>query len=270
MTEQTKRRWYSFSLRTMFILVTVLCVWLGWQLNLVRERRNALNEPAIVAKFNTTTADAYAAMYAGTPPDPVARISFVRRMLGDEAIQQIWYQGWGDVPTAEELARMQSLFPEATMSEYLPEPCHPGCFPRGTLVETPEGRRRIEEIQPGDFVLSLQADGTSTAVAVKQVFVTDNHLWKVETELGELVTTETQPLCIQDGATCQVGKLAPGDTLLFHNDGAIEPVRVKSVVRTERTEPVFNLILGDSEIFVAGGYLARSKPPAAQRVADGE
>jgi hypothetical protein len=30
-----------------------------------------------------------------------------------------------------------------------------------------------------------------------------------------------------------------------------------------RTEKVFNLILGDSEIFVAGGFLARSKPPTA-------
>jgi hypothetical protein len=32
-------------------------------------------------------------------------------------------------------------------------------------------------------------------------------------------------------------------------------------------EPVFNLVLGDEEIFVAGGFLARSKPPANAAVA---
>ena len=37
---------------------------------------------------------------------------------------------------------------------------------------------------------------------------------------------------------------------------------VREVVDTGRDEPVFNLILGDSAVFVAGGFLARGKPPA--------
>ena len=32
------RRWFRFSLRTLFVLVTAFCVWLGWQLHLVRQR----------------------------------------------------------------------------------------------------------------------------------------------------------------------------------------------------------------------------------------
>jgi hypothetical protein len=39
-------------------------------------------------------------------------------------------------------------------------------------------------------------------------------------------------------------------------------VTVRSVSRTGREEPVFNLILGDSAVFVADGFLVRSKPPA--------
>ena len=35
-----KRRWFRFSLRTMFVVVTVLCVWLGYQLNWIRQRRD--------------------------------------------------------------------------------------------------------------------------------------------------------------------------------------------------------------------------------------
>jgi hypothetical protein len=135
------------------------------------------------------------------------------------------------------------------------------------LVETPSGPRRIELIQPGDLVISIASDGAESEIAVKTVFVTENHLWRVETELGELITTETQPLCTSADKTVQAGKLTPGDTVLLHNDGQIEPVRVESVSRTDRTEDVFNLILGDSQVFVAGGYLARSKPPAEHGLA---
>ena len=34
------------------------------------------------------------------------------------------------------------------------------------------------------------------------------------------------------------------------------------VTKTDRVVQVFNLVLNDSELFVAGGFLARSKPPA--------
>src|SRR5262245_58654935 len=35
-----KRRWFRFSLRTLFIVVTAICLWLGWQVHLVRERND--------------------------------------------------------------------------------------------------------------------------------------------------------------------------------------------------------------------------------------
>jgi len=33
------RRWFRFSLRTMFVVVTVFAVWLGYQVNWIRERK---------------------------------------------------------------------------------------------------------------------------------------------------------------------------------------------------------------------------------------
>jgi hypothetical protein len=38
------RRYFQFSLRTLFALMTILCVWLGYQLNWIRERHKALGE----------------------------------------------------------------------------------------------------------------------------------------------------------------------------------------------------------------------------------
>ena len=46
MTAPPKRRWFRFSLRTMFVAVTVLCLCLGlgWQLKIVRERKAIIAE----------------------------------------------------------------------------------------------------------------------------------------------------------------------------------------------------------------------------------
>ncbi len=38
------RRWFSFSLRTMFILLTAVCVWVGYQVNWVRQRREFMGK----------------------------------------------------------------------------------------------------------------------------------------------------------------------------------------------------------------------------------
>jgi hypothetical protein len=42
------RRRFRFSLRTMFVLVTALCVWLGYQLNWIRQRRNVLGSGEVL------------------------------------------------------------------------------------------------------------------------------------------------------------------------------------------------------------------------------
>ena len=39
---RSRRRWLRFSLRTLFIVVTLLCVWLGIQVNAARRQREAV------------------------------------------------------------------------------------------------------------------------------------------------------------------------------------------------------------------------------------
>ena len=38
MPDKPRRRWHAFSLRTLFIVMTLACVWLGWEYNVSRER----------------------------------------------------------------------------------------------------------------------------------------------------------------------------------------------------------------------------------------
>jgi hypothetical protein len=145
-------------------------------------------------------------------------------------------------------------------------PCHPGCFPAGTPVLTPQGPRPIQVLREGDAVTTIRSDGTPAPGRVQKVFVTRNQLVKVETEAGTLLTTRTQPLVLADGKLRPAGELKAGDRIYQWRQGQRRAVKVLAVTLTGRQDQVFNVVLGDSEVFVAGGFLARSKPPAGTAV----
>jgi hypothetical protein len=159
--------------------------------------------------------------------------------------------------------RVEYLVP---LHKIIPQPCHPGCFPVGTPVVTPQGPRPIDSLRAGDVVLTVRPDGMSVPGKVQAVFVTQNRLFKVTTEAGVLLTTQTQPLCLADGKLRPAGELKSGEHIYRWQNGRRQTVRVLGVALTDRYEQVFNLVLGDSEVFVAGGFLARSKPPAGTAV----
>jgi hypothetical protein len=129
-------------------------------------------------------------------------------------------------------------------------------------VETPRGPRRIEAMETGDLVTVILPGGQSQTAFVQSVFVTQNRLWNVQTDAGTLVTTQAQPLCLAVDRTRAAGELEPGDEILRMTGGTLHPARVQAVFPAGCTERVINLVLGDCQVFVAGGFLARSKPPA--------
>lgn len=141
-------------------------------------------------------------------------------------------------------------------------PCHPGCFPAGTPVLTPDGGKRIELIRAGDTVTTIGPSGTAGRGVVASVFTSKNRLVEVRTDNGTLLTTAAQPLSLCVGGLRRAGELKAGDRIWQWRDGRRVETTVRAVVATGREAPVFNLILGDSAIFVAGNFLARGKPPA--------
>jgi hypothetical protein len=265
MNDKPRRSIFRFSLRSLLVVVTLVACWLGWESSVVRHRKAVRQEASKTLAFQFLTAREWLERWSPTTTAPprVASVRLVRRWLGDEAIQTIEYnKRYGNV-TDDELARLKRTFPEAEVREVdIPlEPCHPGCFPHGTLVLTPAGPRAIENVKAGDEVVAFLPSGERSTRQVQSVFVTKNRLWRVTTEAGALLTTETQPLSLAAGQFRAAGELAPGDTILRYEEGAGVPTNVLGVTQTERIEQVINLVLGDREAFVAGGYLARSKPP---------
>lgn len=102
-TPALKRRWLRFSLRTVFVVVTVLAVFLGWlvfQLNWIEQRRQAVADGTVDMRIIHT--------FEHTP----RRVPWTLRLFGEHEID-------ADAlllpPTATEadVARVRGLFPEA-------------------------------------------------------------------------------------------------------------------------------------------------------------
>jgi hypothetical protein len=193
-------------------------------------------------------------LYAITGPKITSRL-FLAKMVSDSLFGRLLVHGEnGKVKYAIDL----HLPPQQ-------EPCHPGCFPAGTLIRRPEGTVPIEQVRAGDVITTVGPDGRVSKGRVDTVFTTTNRLIEVRTGAGTLVTTETQPLALVDGGLRAAGELKAGDRIWRWEGRERHSVEIRSVAAAPRVERVFNLILSDSALFVANGFLARSKPPAPPR-----
>jgi hypothetical protein len=109
-TPPRRRRWYQFGLRTMFVVVTVFAVWLGWELKFVRERdksrRWIVENGGDISSIIAMTVDGSANVHFESP----ANLPFWRRWMGDELIGSIWLAA---EPSEADIRRLRRQFPEA-------------------------------------------------------------------------------------------------------------------------------------------------------------
>jgi len=111
-------------------------------------------------------------------------------------------------------------------------------------------------------ITTLGADGKPGQGKVAAMFVTKNRLVEVTVDGTTLITTATQPLSLANGKMRVAGELKSGDHIHVWVKGERSTATVKSVVATEREAQVYNVSLGEPVLFVANGFVARSKPPA--------
>ena len=113
MSEIPKRRWFRYSLRTLFVGVTVFACWLGYQLNWIRQRHEFVGQrltPAGHSLYPRIVSTGGGA--AGAPR--------TLRLFGERGYAHIsisLFQGGQDHPPDDrrELEMARRLFPEAQL-----------------------------------------------------------------------------------------------------------------------------------------------------------
>jgi len=79
-----RRRWFQFSLRTLLVLLTVLCVWLGVTVNRARKQREAV---AAIEALGGYVRYEYQYGSGQEPPGP----KWLRELIGEEYFVSVVY-----------------------------------------------------------------------------------------------------------------------------------------------------------------------------------
>ncbi|MGD9722210.1 MAG: hypothetical protein AB7O59_11795 [Pirellulales bacterium] len=113
---QPTRRWrIAFSLRLLFVVVTLLGCWLGWHLHVKSERQRMAAWVAARGGSVRTEAQTVATLSAfGTPVHPSAYarpLPIAWRLFGIAPVRNV-YLPFGKF-TADDAERLRPLFPEA-------------------------------------------------------------------------------------------------------------------------------------------------------------
>ena len=107
------RRWFRFSLRTLFVAVTLFACWLGWQMKFIRDRKEMRQWIVAQGGHTGNFGDPFADDLFNEESEEIAPpIPWLRQILGDEGI------GYIELPRKSSSAdrnRIAALFPEANI-----------------------------------------------------------------------------------------------------------------------------------------------------------
>ena len=139
------------------------------------------------------------------------------------------------------------------------------CFAGDTLVSTEEGNRRIDEIEPGDKVLSYNTEtGENELQEVKNVSVskTDILVHIITDDGRDIETTMFHPFYVKNedgtGEWKAASNLKAGDELLSEDGKKVKVSEVK-VEKLAEEITVYNLELDEVHTYyVAGGVLVHN------------
>lgn len=140
--------------------------------------------------------------------------------------------------------------------------CEPNCFIAGTLIETTEGKKSIEEIQIGSMVLAENPE--TGEISFKKVVHTfeneSDELVHVFVNGEEIITTPSHPFYVPKLGWTSAIKLRAGDVLVLSNGEYVVVEKVQHEI-LESPIKVYNFEVEDFHTYFVGesGILVHNK-----------
>ena len=126
------------------------------------------------------------------------------------------------------------------------------CFAAGTPVMTPEGEKRIEELQAGDYVLArdeYNLEGGVEPRMIERLLHGEANIVELQVGGQMIRTTAPHPFFVRGRGWTPAGEIKVEDRLSTNCGDWIE---VEKVLHTEISEPVYNLRVAEYHTYFVG------------------
>ena len=146
-----------------------------------------------------------------------------------------------------------ALIKKGDLSEFVCQAFNKGCFMAGTLVNTKEGLKPIEEVKIGEYVMSRNEESgeTSYKKVTDTLIRSTYNICTIELENGKIKSNTGHLFMVKDKWWKAAAELKAGD-ILETADGKCKVV--KSITVEEKGYPVttYNLSVEDNHTFFVG------------------
>lgn len=138
-----------------------------------------------------------------------------------------------------------------------------GCFAEGTLIQTPDGFKKIEDIKPNDIVLTYPWGKTNWNLKPKKVIETLKHdkdsnnakLLLITHEKGQIKVTENHWFLTINNDYKEIGSFEINDFLIMF-DGSISKILEIKEIESEST---YTFMVEDYHTYIANGIRVHNK-----------
>ena len=135
------------------------------------------------------------------------------------------------------------------------------CFIAGTIVAAKDGPKKIEDIQPGDYVWATDPETGETALKeVKQIFRNETDEWvRIKVNDEEIVCTPNHPFWVPVKGWTKACHLRAGDRLQLLNGEYVVVEQIQHEL-LEKPETTYNFeVEGYHTYYVGSGVLVHNK-----------
>ncbi|MBU0757466.1 MAG: hypothetical protein KKF44_05345 [Nanoarchaeota archaeon] len=137
--------------------------------------------------------------------------------------------------------------------------CGGGCFLAGTVIDTPTGRKPIEELSIGAEVFAF-SDEKVTLSEVSEIYtVQRDYYYHLETDGGNVDVTAEHPFYIGNGIFLETQNLRAGDTVYLHEGNSLIPMTINLIEKIDSPTKAYNLQVDSAHTFFANGFAVHNK-----------
>ncbi|MBN2018893.1 MAG: TIM44-like domain-containing protein [Sedimentisphaerales bacterium] len=134
-----------------------------------------------------------------------------------------------------------------------------GCVEGGTLILTPAGSIAVEQLKPGDKVISLSGSASAESKVQDLYSVKPDYYYELTLEGRILRVTKEHPVAIDSGTYRMAGVLKAGDKVYIGEDNEIRDVAIQSIKNVPAATSAYNLLVSPGGTYFANGVVVHNK-----------